>query len=61
MQLDEPTSEFLKDIFAKARKNPKKVVLQEGEDERVIEAGLKARETGIAKIAPTIHCPIDQR
>lgn len=41
---------FLNKIFEKAKNNPKKIVLPEGDDERIIEAGLIAANDGIAKI-----------
>lgn len=40
---------FMEDIFNKAKTNPKKIVLVEGEDERVIEAASLAYQQGIAK------------
>jgi phosphate acetyltransferase len=41
---------FLELVYDKARKNPKHVVLQEGDDERSIEAASLATREGIAKV-----------
>jgi phosphate acetyltransferase len=41
---------FMKQIFEKATSNPKKIVLQEGDDERTIEAAIESTKKGIAKI-----------
>jgi len=41
---------FLEQIYEKARKSPKKVVLQEGDDERTIQAAAEATKQGIAQI-----------
>lgn len=41
---------FMEVIFEKAKKNPKKVVLPEGNDERTIEAAVKATQLKIAKV-----------
>ncbi len=41
---------FMESIYEKARKNPKTVVLPEGNDERTIEAAVKATQMGIAKV-----------
>ncbi len=41
---------FLEQVYEKARKNPKHVVLQEGDDERSIEAASVATVKGIASI-----------
>jgi phosphate acetyltransferase len=41
---------FMENIFEKAKKNPKKVVLPEGNDERTIEAAVKATQLNIAKV-----------
>ncbi|MDX1527904.1 MAG: phosphate acetyltransferase [Gammaproteobacteria bacterium] len=38
----------LDDIVAQAKRNPKRIVLPEGEDPRVIEAAVQAVDTGIA-------------
>lgn len=43
-------STFIEQIHEKAKLGPKKVVLQEGEDARVIEAGSKATKLGIAEV-----------
>jgi phosphate acetyltransferase len=43
-------STFIEQIHEKAKTSPKKVVLQEGEDVRVIEAAGKATKLGIAEI-----------
>jgi len=43
-------SMFIEQIHAKAKLSPKKVVLQEGEDVRVIEAAAKATKLGIAEV-----------
>jgi phosphate acetyltransferase len=43
-------STFIEQIHEKAKKGPKKVVLQEGEDVRVIEAAGKATKLGIAEV-----------
>ncbi|MBP7792365.1 MAG: phosphate acetyltransferase [Candidatus Goldbacteria bacterium] len=42
---------FMESIYEKARSNPKNVVLPEGDDERTIEAAVKATQMGIAKIS----------
>ncbi len=44
-------STFIEQIHEKAKLSPKKVVLQEGEDARVIEAAGKAVKLGIAEVA----------
>lgn len=41
---------FMEQIFEKARKSPKKVVFQEGDDERMVEAALECTRQGIARI-----------
>ena len=41
---------FIEQIHAKAKTSPRKVVLQEGEDVRIIEAGVLATKQGIAEI-----------
>lgn len=41
---------FIESIYEKARANPKRVVLPEGDDERTVEAAVRATELGIAKI-----------
>ncbi|MFC1641150.1 phosphate acetyltransferase [Myxococcota bacterium] len=41
---------FLEQVYAKARKSPKHVVLQEGDDERTVEAASIAAREGIARI-----------
>jgi phosphate acetyltransferase len=43
-------STFIEQIHEKAKQSPRKVVLQEGEDVRVIEAAGKATKLGIAEI-----------
>ena len=43
-------STFIEQIHAKAKKSPKKVVLQEGEDARVIEAAITATQLGLAQV-----------
>jgi phosphate acetyltransferase len=43
-------STFIEQIHEKAKLGPKKVVLQEGEDARVIEAAGKATKLGIAEV-----------
>ncbi len=43
-------STFIEQIHEKAKQGPKKVVLQEGEDVRVIEAAGKATKAGIAEV-----------
>jgi phosphate acetyltransferase len=43
-------STFIEQIHEKAKQGPKKVVLQEGEDVRVIEAAAKATKAGIAEV-----------
>jgi phosphate acetyltransferase len=43
-------STFIEQIHEKAKTGPKRVVLQEGEDARVIEAGVRAATAGIAEI-----------
>lgn len=43
-------SSFMEKIYEKAQKNPKRVVLPEGNDERMIEAAVKATQIGIAKV-----------
>lgn len=43
-------AEFMEMIYEKAKKNPKTVVLPEGDDERTVEAAVKATSMGIAKI-----------
>lgn len=43
-------STFIEQIHEKAKLGPKKVVLQEGEDARVIEAGVQATKRGIADV-----------
>lgn len=43
-------STFIEQIREKAKKNPKKVVLQEGEDVRVIEAAAIATKLGFAEV-----------
>ncbi len=40
----------LEKIFEKARANPRHIVLAEGEDPRVLDAGLRAAREGIARI-----------
>jgi phosphate acetyltransferase len=41
---------FMETIYEKAKKNPKTVVLPEGDDERTIEAAVKTTSMGIAKV-----------
>jgi phosphate acetyltransferase len=41
---------FMESVFEKAKTAPRNVVLQEGDDERIIEAGVKATQMGIARI-----------
>lgn len=41
---------FMEQIYEKARKSPKKVVLPEGNDPRTVEAASKATALGVAKI-----------
>jgi phosphotransacetylase len=41
---------FIEQIHAKAKTSPRKVVLQEGEDVRIIEAAAMATKQGIAEI-----------
>ena len=41
---------FIEQIHAKAKTSPRRVVLQEGEDVRIIEAAALATKQGIAKI-----------
>ncbi|MCX8094116.1 MAG: phosphate acetyltransferase [Candidatus Goldbacteria bacterium] len=41
---------FMENMYEKARKKPGKVVLPEGNDERTIEAAVKATQMGIAEI-----------
>ena len=41
---------FMDAVFEKAKSAPRKVVLQEGDDERIIEAGVKATQMGVAQI-----------
>ncbi|MCX7699217.1 MAG: phosphate acetyltransferase [Candidatus Goldbacteria bacterium] len=41
---------FMEDIYEKAKKKPAKVVLPEGNDERTVEAAVKATQLGIAKV-----------
>jgi phosphate acetyltransferase len=43
-------STFIEQIHEKAKQSPQKVVLQEGEDVRVIEAAGKAAKAGIAEV-----------
>jgi phosphate acetyltransferase len=43
-------SMFIEQIHEKAKKSPKKVVLQEGEDVRVIEAAATATKLGLAEV-----------
>ena len=43
-------STFIEQIHGKAKLSPRKVVLQEGEDVRVIEAAGKATKLGIAEV-----------
>jgi phosphate acetyltransferase len=43
-------STFIEQIHEKAKQSPRKVVLQEGEDVRVIEAAGKATKLGIAEV-----------
>lgn len=40
---------FMEQIYEKARKNPKKVVLPEGNDERTVEAAVKGVQMGLMK------------
>lgn len=42
--------DFISELHARARKNPKTIVLPEGQDERTISAAAAAQESGIAKI-----------
>lgn len=42
---------FMETIYEKAKKNPKKVVFPEGNDERTVEAAVKATQMGLAKVA----------
>jgi phosphate acetyltransferase len=41
---------FLEQVYEKARSNPKKVVLQEGDDERTVQAAADAAKLGVAHI-----------
>jgi len=41
---------FMETVYEKAKKNPKKVVFPEGNDERTVEAAVKATQMGIAKV-----------
>lgn len=41
---------FMDSVFEKAKAAPRKVVLQEGDDDRIIEAGVKASQMGIAQV-----------
>ncbi len=41
---------FMETIYEKAKKKPKNVVLPEGNDERTVEAAVRATQMGIAKI-----------
>lgn len=41
---------FIEKIYAKAKADPQKVVLPEGDDERTVEAAVEATKQGIAKI-----------
>lgn len=43
-------STFIEQIHDKAKSGPKRVVLQEGEDVRIIEAGVRAATAGIAEV-----------
>ena len=40
----------LDDIFARAKATPRRIVLPEGEDARVVEGGLRAVRSGLAKV-----------
>jgi len=40
----------LKNIFSRAKSNPKKIVLAEGEDPRVISSAVRSTEAGLARI-----------
>lgn len=42
--------DFIEKIYKKAKEEPKKVVLPEGDDERTVEAAVEATKLGIAKI-----------
>lgn len=42
---------FMEGVYAKAKQDPKRVVLPEGNDERTVEAAAKATAQGIAKIS----------
>jgi len=51
---------FMDSVLEKAKAAPRNVVLQEGDDDRIIEAGVKATQMGIARITligtpKTIH------
>jgi phosphate acetyltransferase len=41
---------FLEQVYEKARSNPKKVVLQEGDDERTVQAAAESTKMGIAHV-----------
>lgn len=41
---------FMETVYEKAKKSPKRVVLPEGNDERTVEAAVKATAMGVAKI-----------
>lgn len=43
-------STFMESIYAKAKRKPKRIVLPEGDDERTVEAAVKATAMGIAKV-----------
>ncbi|MBN2371384.1 MAG: phosphate acetyltransferase [Vicinamibacteria bacterium] len=43
-------ADFLEQIFEKARSSPKKVVFQEGDDERTVQAAAEATKQGIAHV-----------
>ncbi len=42
---------FMETVYEKAKKSPKRVVLPEGNDERTVEAAVKATQLGVAKVA----------
>jgi len=41
---------FMEQIYEKAKKAPKKIVLQEGDDERMVEAAMECTKQGLAKM-----------
>ncbi len=43
-------SKFMEQIYEKAKSGPRKIVLQEGEDVRIIEAAARATKEGLAEV-----------